>query len=369
MGEVSELWRIREQIAQKARETNYRGYDPYDGLLSPLARLPLLRRMFLWRWGWQQLVKRLPASARPFLGIPPQENSKALALFLEGWLDGPSGPEQAQEVQRLSRRIWNHFHKDILWGWGYPFPWQSRLFFLPAGAPNTVVTAFVLLALSRMSAQEPLFPVAESLWSLRQMGSTGPFIPYAPQSKVFVPNVTALAAWAFARIGSRSNRTLWITWAQELAHTVARAQNPDGSWPYATYPGMEWVDNFHTGYVLVSLHEVGRIAGDPALLTAAQKGYRFWRDHFWDEEGHLKGGTVRNPGPPDVHDYTQAVETLLTFSEKDEARRVAGEMVRELWDPRRWCFWKNIRHRSCYIRWGQAWAFKALSRLLRVLSS
>ena len=24
MGEVSELWRIREQIAQKARETNYR---------------------------------------------------------------------------------------------------------------------------------------------------------------------------------------------------------------------------------------------------------------------------------------------------------------------------------------------------------
>ena len=27
-------------------------------------------------------------------------------------------------------------------GWGYPFPWQSRSFYLPVGTPTVVVTAF-----------------------------------------------------------------------------------------------------------------------------------------------------------------------------------------------------------------------------------
>lgn len=361
---------VRARLIEQVRQADYRGYDPYDGLLSPLTRLPPLRYSALFRLIWQQLVKRLPASARPLLGIPPQENPKALALFLEGWLDWEKAPDREEQIGELLSRLQRHFREGPLCGWGYPFPWQSRLFFLPAGVPNSVVTAFAVAALSRCEGGMALaLQAAESLWNIRQEGPYGPFIPYIPQNATFVPNVSALAAWAFVRISKKTGEHTWEARARALAEAVAAFQRPDGSWSYADHPRMGWVDNFHTGYILVSLQTVVRATGDKGLQEVAEGGYRFWRTHFFDGKGLPVGGTLRKPAPADIHDYTQAIETLLAFSEKEAALRVAEGMVERLWDPGRRCFQKSPDHRSCYIRWGQAWAFKSLSHLLKEIRS
>src|SRR5437016_5862655 len=58
------------------------GYDPYDGLASPLASaLPgaLPRRLLT------QLVKLSPVNMRPLLGIRPARNQKAIGLVASSY--------------------------------------------------------------------------------------------------------------------------------------------------------------------------------------------------------------------------------------------------------------------------------------------
>ena len=55
----------------------WRGYDPYDGLNSPLARV--LPGKFA-RQAWTQLHRRSPINLRPLCGIEPTLNAKTLAL-------------------------------------------------------------------------------------------------------------------------------------------------------------------------------------------------------------------------------------------------------------------------------------------------
>ncbi|MBI4614494.1 MAG: hypothetical protein HY720_12860, partial [Planctomycetes bacterium] len=77
--------RSLDRLAAWCRERDYRGADPYDGLASPIARafdrLPYCRIL---RLAWTQGFKHLPIDLRKLAGIPPLENAKALALFIEG---------------------------------------------------------------------------------------------------------------------------------------------------------------------------------------------------------------------------------------------------------------------------------------------
>ena len=84
----------------------YRGYDPYDGLQSPLFQLPVLNRAKIPRWGFQQVLKRLPFQIRPLLGIRKGYNPVTLALCAQAltWRD-MAGESRRAEVERLVTEI------------------------------------------------------------------------------------------------------------------------------------------------------------------------------------------------------------------------------------------------------------------------
>src|SRR5206468_4022863 len=63
-------------------KSDWKGWDPYDGLRSPLTRLPLLRSGRAFRLGWIQIVKRSPWNFRSVLGVSEHCNAKTLALVL-----------------------------------------------------------------------------------------------------------------------------------------------------------------------------------------------------------------------------------------------------------------------------------------------
>src|SRR5439155_24565816 len=63
----------------------FRGYDPYDGLSSPLFRSPLLRGSSHIRAAAQQLLKGLPVNLRPLLGIGKGYNPVTLGLALRAY--------------------------------------------------------------------------------------------------------------------------------------------------------------------------------------------------------------------------------------------------------------------------------------------
>jgi len=112
MNDLPAIWRKLDAFC---RARDWRGFDPYDGLNSPIALPGKFGRQI-----WTQLHRRSPVNLRPLCGITPTWNPKGLALFALG-----NGEAELLEKLRLLRNADG--------GWGYPFPWQSRAFFAPRG--------------------------------------------------------------------------------------------------------------------------------------------------------------------------------------------------------------------------------------------
>ena len=75
----------------------FRGYDPYDALLSPIFNLPLLRSSKIPRLAAQQILRRLPVNLRALLGIRRGLNPVSLGLAVEAYAYlAIADPENAQ---------------------------------------------------------------------------------------------------------------------------------------------------------------------------------------------------------------------------------------------------------------------------------
>jgi hypothetical protein len=132
------------------RTHQYAGFDPYDALNSGLfARTPLAKSRVA-RLALTQILKRSPVNLRPLLRIAPQQEPKAVALFLTAYL------KLAQHGEPASRSRATHLAQRLLelrsterryWCWGYSFPWQTRRELVPRFAPNLVCTSFAAHAL------------------------------------------------------------------------------------------------------------------------------------------------------------------------------------------------------------------------------
>ena len=72
-------------LLQYIEDQNYRGFDPYDALLSPFFRLPVLKGNKLLRFGFQQFLKRFPLNLRPLLLLPKGLNPVTLGLCIQGY--------------------------------------------------------------------------------------------------------------------------------------------------------------------------------------------------------------------------------------------------------------------------------------------
>ncbi|MEP6912635.1 MAG: hypothetical protein ABI923_07765, partial [bacterium] len=62
-------------LLEYCRSQSWAGYDPYDGLSSPVAQMFLFNGRFA-RTALTQIVKRSPVNLRPMLGINKGLNPK-----------------------------------------------------------------------------------------------------------------------------------------------------------------------------------------------------------------------------------------------------------------------------------------------------
>lgn len=364
-----------EDVLAWMRVRDFRGHDPFDALLSPLAAP--IRGL---RWpavAWIQVHKRSSFDLRRLTRPPSHVNSKALALVIQGLLDldgGRGGPHR-EEAADLTRRLLDLEAPGG--GWGYPFAWANRHFVAPAGTPSSVATAFVGQALLD-AAEAGIEPSAVDeaarragrflVEDLRRIPVGDGFLfSYTPVDDRGVHNASVLAAALLARMAARfGDLPTWRTAAAAAGAATLTAQRPDGSWPYGTTARDAFVDSFHTGYVLSALrrlHGLGVLDADAAI----DQGLAYWRRVFLQEHGvaHRPG----EPFPVDLHGVAQAILTCLEFEERwPDGPEHAGRLVRwaidqargddgafaYLWSPGRV---NPIR----YLRWVQAWIFRALT--------
>ncbi|HUS08815.1 MAG TPA: hypothetical protein VMZ30_00005, partial [Pyrinomonadaceae bacterium] len=331
--------------------------------------------------------KRFPFNLRALTLVPPQKNSKGLALFALAALADYRRTKMAAAETR-ARELLEQLLQTQIQGysgaaWGYNFAWQSRNFFVAQRMPMVVPTAFAARALVegyRALADDNYLQTARSscdfiLNDLKRTAASTDEVcfSYSPSDTTQIFNASLLAGETLASVAELTRETELCHLAISAARYVARRQREDGSWVYGAGPQQQWVDNFHTAYVLLSLWRItnGCAGAGSDIDSSLRRGFAFWRESFFLADGWPKY-YHDSLYPADAHAAATAIVTLLELREfdstsQDLAERIAAWTIRNLRDRQGFFYYQRRRLytvQTPYMRWTQAWMLYALARLL-----
>ena len=382
------------KLLRYCRSESWAGYDPYDGLNSPLARLFPFKNKFA-RTALTQMVKRSPFNLRPILGITKELNPKGVALAaralmlltdrkrnrlppqLEGAPPDPTDGLDA-DIDFLMSRLASIRNADYPEAcWGYNFDWQSRAFFAPRNTPNVVCTVFAAhayLDLYERTGVETVLDMAKSSCRFlldrlnRTSDSDGYCFSYTTLDHSRVHNVNLLAAELLARTFTKTGIEEYRESAQRATRFTVARQRRDGSWLYGEAESQAWIDSFHTGFAVMSLKHLIEYLDADCWRSALYSGYQFYEKRFFLADG-TPGYYHDRLHPHDVHSAAQGVITFVEMTDlmpnaKVMASRVVRWAIDELQDPTGFFYFQRNRFytiKTSYMRWAQAWMLYALS--------
>jgi hypothetical protein len=362
---------------------SFRGYDPYDALTAPIFTLPVVGSSRIARRGAQQVLRRLPVNVRPLLGIRKGLNPVTLGLVLHAWADlgatdavrreryAASGAALVADLERMVSPGWSGAC------WGYDFDWETRDGSVPAHMPTVVATGFVtngLFAASQTLGLKSALALCESAaaFVLNDLNRTtepdGSFCwSYSPRDRMRVLNATAKGSRLLAQVFESSGRDEFRDAAERSLRYVVNHQRDNGSWPYAVDDPRTWVDNYHTGYILDALAEYAERTGDTQFTIAAERGWRYYRERFFDD-GRIPRYFDTSRYPVDATACGQSLLTLTRYGDVGTAIRVAEWVVRHMQRSDGSFVYRIHRryvNRVPYMRWSTAWMLCGLAAVVR----
>ena len=206
--------------------------------------------------------------------------------------------------------------------WGYPFDWVTRNGIIKAHTPLITTTPYVFeafLQVFHLLDGHSLAPsdgeragvrgvVAPStlnsqlstsyraiLESMARHAATdikdqpfpggGNTCSYLPGEEFNVVNASAYRATMLVSAAKYFGRDDLLQTALANVDFVIVAQNADGSWPYAKDGVRDFVDHFHTCFVMKALAKIYHLNGDPRVLAALAKGADYYLKNLFGEDG------------------------------------------------------------------------------------
>ncbi len=179
--------------------------------------------------------------------------------------------------------------------WGYPFDWVTRNGTIPAQTPLITSTPYAYEAFLHVQRLAPRDEWLARMQSIARHASTdikdfrvseaASSCSYTPFDGGGVINAAAYRAFlltsASIEFGSDEYRRL----ADRNLQFVLDAQNADGSWYYATDGVRDFVDHFHTCFVMKALAKIHGLTGDTATFDALSRGLDYYFAHLFDVDG------------------------------------------------------------------------------------
>jgi hypothetical protein len=287
-----------------------------------------------------------------------QDLEKALACL--AWLD-------RHKVARFRYHSWsNHF--DFV-GRGGLYTEDDPITVWTALIGHAYVDAF------EITGHDWLLRIADSVsrWILevpRERTPRGTCLSYFADRQSSIHNANMLAAGLLARTWKHLCHDEYGDVARSAMEYSCSRQLPDGSWLYAEEPKYHWVDNFHTGYNLDSLHHYSDATGDQSFRPNLERGLEFFKRHFIESNGRPRYYHKRTY-PVDIQCAAQTIDTLALLSGFDGecldlAKKVAGWTIRHMQSPKGHFYYRQyplVKARTPMLHWGQATTFKALAQL------
>jgi hypothetical protein len=371
-----------QKLTGYIEKENYKGYDPYDALKSPLFRLPFLRSNKFIRFGAQQFVKRFPVNLRPLLFIPKGCNPVTLGLCIQAYVNlikiYPAEKDKYQKkINYLTDELVTLIPPNYQGAcWGYDFDWEARYSKIPAYQPTIVATGIISNALykayrnSNNDKSLSLF-LGTINYILKHTHKTidkdGDFcFSYSPFDKQVVFNASMKGVRMLSQHYSISKDEKIKCEARKAVNFVIKHQQSDGSWFYSTSAAGGWTDNYHTGYILDCLDEYIKCCDDQAFQSNLEKGYKFYKENFF-EDSRIPKFYDKKTFPIDCTAAAQSILTLIRFKDYDFAENVAGWMIQNMQNEKGYFYfrkYKNLTVKTPFMRWSNAWMMLALSELL-----
>ena len=276
-------------------------------------------------------------------------------------------------------------YKD--YGWGYPFDWETRNGPMFANTPLITTLPYAYEAFSQVYALDSdpkwlavMRSIAEHGFKDYRDMETGPgasscgYTP-AADDPCGVINASAYRAFLLTKAGLELSEQRYLNVAKKNLNFVIASQNADGSWPYAVDGTRDFVDHFHTCFVMKALSKIEKLTGSVECKNAISRGVAYYLKNLFD----AKSLPIPFSKAPrftvyrrELYDYAECINlgVLLNgrFQELDETVSTVVKDVVERWQKKDGSFrarelkagWDNVPMH----RWAQSQLFRSFSFLL-----
>jgi len=359
-------------LGRRAKELYYRhpllGVPAVGPMVIFEAFLPSARQLF-----WKKM--RLPiADAHYAMGFA--------LLYRE--TGNPDDYRKAVEFLDVLIRTRSPKFRDYCWG--YPFDWATQKGMVKRDTPLITTTPYAYEAFDYVYAVDQDARWLEIMRSIAEhaVNDIGDFpISSEVVSSGYFPgdreggvvNASAYRAFLLNEASARFHEKRYRARAEKYLNFVLQAQKPDGSWPYSTADTRDFVDHFHTCFVLKALAKIERTTPHEGCRAALERGVRFYAEGLFDQEGLPKPffkaprmTVYRN----ELYDYAECLNIgVLLGGRYPELDRITRHVLNDLlerWQKTDGSFrsrrlllsWDNIPMH----RWGQSQIFRSLCLFL-----
>jgi hypothetical protein len=266
--------------------------------------------------------------------------------------------------------------------WGYPFNWVWRGGIAKEQTPLITTTPYVYEAFFQVFQLEPREEWKAILESIARharfdikdfrTSEAASSCSYSPFGEGGVINAAAYRAFVLTS-ASRifSNDDYWRV-AERNLNFVLETQNQDGSWYYAVDGVRDFVDHFHTCFVMKALAKVHGLTAHEGCLKALSRGVSYYLNNLFDEDG-LPKPFSKAPRltvyKRELYDCAECINLCLLLRDRfpvlgKTLEEVVGHVL-EAWVKHDGSF----RSRKLYLgwdnvpmhRWGQSQMFRSLA--------
>ena len=201
-----------------------------------------------------------------------------------------------QARQYLNALIESRCHEYENYCWGYPFDWVTRTGVMRSGTPLITTTPYAYEAFEDVYQSdgnerwlEVMASIAEHAFHDipdKEISEHSASAGYNPVDEVFgVVNASAYRAFLLTAAAVRFDRDDYRKAADRNLNFVLDCQQPNGSWPYAVDGARDFVDHFHTCFVLKALAKIERLTGNARCTDAIGSGVGYYVKNLFDDDG------------------------------------------------------------------------------------
>ncbi len=204
------------------------------------------------------------------------------------------------------------------------------------------------------------------------------FIKYKPSTPEysFTYNASIVAAVFVLQINNYFNEDVGNNGAIKCVKDVINQQKKDGSWNYSinlTNKSEKEQIDFHQGFILVALMDYLKFfPQDYEAVKALELGLNYYATYQFDDHGMCYYRYPRK-WPANIHNQAQGIITFAKAAQfninwTDKLENILGWTFNNMYNIKKSYFYflkyPLFTNKIPYIRWNQAFMFRALSHII-----